>query len=128
VSRAGQGLTLDAGALIALDRHDERVRHLLRIAQKREAEIAVPAGVVAQAWRGGPRQAHLAMLLDQAAEVVSLDHGSARAVGVVACRCGHPDVVDVSVVVCARQRGHRVVTSDPGDLRRVDPGIDLIAI
>jgi hypothetical protein len=35
-------------------------------------------------------------------------------------------VVDVSVVVCARERGHAVVTSDPDDLRAIDPKLELL--
>ena len=32
------------------------------------------------------------------------------------------------VVICARRTGQHVVTSDPGDLRVLDPAIPLIAI
>jgi hypothetical protein len=32
------------------------------------------------------------------------------------------------VVICGRRNGQRVVTSDPGDLRRLDPEIQLIEI
>jgi hypothetical protein len=39
---------------------------------------------------------------------------------------GASDVVDVSVVVCARERGHPVVTSDPGDIAAIDPGLTLL--
>jgi predicted nucleic acid-binding protein len=123
------GLTLDTGALIALQRGDERVRLLLRQAELHRWPVAVPAGVVAQAWRGGPRQARVARLLnDPAVETVSLDGLTARAVGVLAGRCGHSDVVDVSVALCAGERGHTVVTSDPDDLTTVDAKLPLIRI
>jgi hypothetical protein len=49
------GLTLDTGALLALGHGEERIRALLREALGRG--IAIPAAVVAQSWRGGPRQA-----------------------------------------------------------------------
>jgi hypothetical protein len=39
---------------------------------------------------------------------------------------GTSDVIDATVVLCARARGHRVVTSDPDDLRRLDSAIPLI--
>jgi hypothetical protein len=48
-------------------------------------------------------------------------------VGVVCGRAGTTDVVDASVVVCARQRGHQVVTGDPGDLLSIDPDLAVIA-
>lgn len=82
---------------------------------------AVPAGVLAQAWRGG-RQARLARLLRApSAEVVALDELTGRAIGVLCGRSGATDVVDVSVVVCARERGHRVVSSDREHLLAIDP-------
>lgn len=123
------GLTLDTGALIGLERGDERVRSLLQRALAEEIPVAVPAGVVAQAWRGGPRQARIARLLaDPDVHVVVLDDPTARAVGVLIARSGHHDVVDVSVTLCAAERGHVVLTSDPGDITTVDPRLALIAL
>ena len=59
-------------------------------------------------------------------EVVPLDDLGARLVGVICGQVGVHDVVDVSVIVCARERGHAVVTSDPDDLRAIDPKIELL--
>ena len=123
------GLTLDTGALLALERGDARMRALLRRAVEAGIALAVPAGVVAQAWRGGPRQARVARLLgDPAVQIIPLDDMTARAVGLLCVRSGHPDAVDVHVVLHAREQGHAVVTSDPGDLHAVDPGLRLIAV
>lgn len=114
-------ITFDAGALIAIERRSRRMQALLEEIDRREWQIAVPAGAVAQAWRGGPRQARIAALLgDERTEVVALDDPAARAVGLMCGRSGHADVVDVSVALCARQRNLHVVTSDPDDLRAVD--------
>jgi hypothetical protein len=51
------------------------------------------------------------------------------------CRCrdrcaatGHHDVTDVHVALCARERGHAVVTSDLDDLARVDPSLVIIRV
>jgi hypothetical protein len=121
------GVTLDAGALIALERGSRRMIALLQVAQLEGATLAVPACVVAQAWRGGARQARIARLLDApVTEVVPLDDLGARLVGVICGRAGVTDVVDVSVVVCAREHGHAIVTSDPDDLRAIDPKIELL--
>jgi hypothetical protein len=121
------GLTLDTGALLALERGQERIRALLRKVANRE--IAIPAGVIAQSWRGGPRQARVARLIKQPeTKVPALDHDTARAVGLLCGRCGHDDVVDVSVVLCARERHHAVVTSDPDDMRAVDPSVLLVLL
>ena len=105
------GLTLDTGALLALERGDSRVRALLRRALESGIGFSVPAGVVAQSWRGGP-----------------LDDTTARAVGLLCGRTGHPDVVDVHVALHAREQGQTVVTSDPDDLRTIDPTLSLIVV
>jgi len=124
------GLTLDPGALIAVERRDRRKRVLLDEAERAGWEITVPVGPLAQVWRGGPRQAVLARFLASADAVraVEWDVPSARAAGVLCGRTGTADVVDASVVLCARERGHRVVTSDPGDLSAVDPGLPLTVV
>ena len=125
-SRVTNATTLDTGALIAIERRSRRMQALLDEIDRRDWEVAVPAGVVAQAWRGGPRQARIAALLsDERTEVVPLDDLAARAVGLLCGRSGHIDVVDVSVAICARQRNRHVVTSDPEDLRAVDDALIL---
>jgi hypothetical protein len=49
------GVTLDTGALIALDRGDRRMIAILAQALAQNCRFRVPAGVVAQAWRDGRR-------------------------------------------------------------------------
>lgn len=79
--------------------------------------------------RGGPRQARIARLLaDPEVQVVALDDPTARAVGSLAARSGHHDVVDASVALCAAERGHIVLTSDPNDLAAVNPRLALITL
>jgi hypothetical protein len=48
------GVTLDTGASIAIDRGDRRLQALLDEAHVGGADLTVPAGVVAQAWRHSP--------------------------------------------------------------------------
>ena len=123
------GLTLDTGALVAVQRLDRRVRALIQLMFEEGREVAAPAGVVAQAWRGGPRQAQLARLLETPELiVVPLDDPTARAVGVLCGQSGHHDVIDVHVALLAAEMGHHVVTSDPDDIRAVNPSLALIAI
>lgn len=126
---AHRGLTLDTGVLIGLERGDERIRSLLWRAVAEKIPLAVPAGVVAQAWRGGPRQARIARLLaDPDVHVVVLDDPTARAVGTLTAHSDHYDVVDVSVALCATERSHAVLTSDPEDIAAVNPQLALIAV
>ena len=123
------GLTLDAGALIAFERADRRITLLLGLALRDRLEIVVPAGVVAQVWRDGRRQARLARLLGaDEVEIEVLDDRNARAAGQLCGVRRTTDIVDASVVLCARERGHRIVTSDPYDLARLNPAASLIVV
>lgn len=123
------GLTLDAGALIAHEREDRRITAGLRRAAATGTPLFVPAGVLGQVWRGGPRQARLAHLLtSRHVHVVSLDLAEARAAGQLCGATGTSDVIDASVVMCAVRRETAIVTSDPDDLRRLDPSISLIVV
>jgi predicted nucleic acid-binding protein len=124
--RVTGAITFDTGALIAIERRSRRMQALLEEIDRRDWRVAVPAGAVAQAWRGGSRQARIAALLsDERTEVVPLDDATARAVGLLCGRSGHADVADVSIALCARQRNLHVVTSDPADLRAVDDALIL---
>ncbi|HEX2689506.1 MAG TPA: PIN domain-containing protein [Kofleriaceae bacterium] len=114
-------LTLDAGALIAFERGDRAVVAIVARALQRKQVLAVPAGVIGQVWRDGRRQASLARLLaSDIVEIEPLDDARARAAGQLCGATGTSDVIDASVVLCARARDHGVLTSDPDDLTRLD--------
>lgn len=120
------GVCLDAGGLIAVERGDPRMIALLDRLAGRGSPVSIPAGALAQVWRDGSRQARLARLANAPqTEVVPLDHPAARAIGAVCGASGTSDVVEASVVVCARERAQAVVTSDPDDLTRIDPGLTV---
>jgi hypothetical protein len=51
----------------------------------------------------------------------------AQATGVLCGEANTKDIVDASVVLLARKVGAVIVTSDPGDLRRIDPAAQLVA-
>ena len=123
------GVTLDAGGLIALDRDDRRVVVLLARAHDTGARVTVPASALAQAIRRPERQARLARLIRQpGTDVIDLDRVDATHVGRLLAASGTSDIVDAHVVICARRAGQPVVTSDPGDLRQLDPALRLIAL
>ena len=128
-ARTTRGLTLDAGALIGVDRGSRELAVLLQRARQLELRLYVPVGALAQSWRNGRLQVRLARLLASPdVEVVSLDDASARAAGQL-CGARHTsDVVDASVVLCARDRSTAVITSDVEDLRRLDPHLQLIPV
>lgn len=124
-----RGVTLDAGALIALDRDDRRVVALLARAQETSARVTIPATALAQAVRNPARQARLARLVRQpTTDVVALDRVDATGVGRLLATSGTADVVDAHVVLCARRAGQAVATSDPDDLHHLDPTLTLVTL
>lgn len=112
------GVTYDTGALVAADRNHREMWALHAGYLREEVVPVVPAPVLAQAWRGGVRQARLSRLL-RMCDVEPLSEEMAKSVGVLAGRAKHEDVVDVAVVEGAIRRGDAVVTSDAGHVRKV---------
>ncbi len=123
------GVTLDADGLIALDRNDRRVVVLLARARETGTRVTVPASALAQAIRRPDRQVRLSRLIRQpTTDVVSLGRVDATNVGRLLAASGTSDIADAHVVICARRADQPVVTSDPGDLRQLDPTLKLIAL
>ena len=67
-------------------------------------------------------------LIQPTTDVIDLGRVDATNVGRLLAASGTSDIVDAHVVICARRTGQQVVTSDPGDLRLLDPAVRLIAI
>lgn len=111
------GVTYDTGALVAAERNDRRMWALHAGFLAEEVVPMVPAPVLAEAWRGGPRQASLTRLLAMC-ETEPMSEHQARQVGVLAGKAAHNDIVDVTVVEGALRRGDAVVTSDEDHIRR----------
>lgn len=124
-----KGLTFDAGGLIALEHNDRRVLALIATAVEDGDAIAVPATALAQVIRNPARQVRLWRLIQRdRTEVVPLDGGYAQAVGALLARTGTADIVDAHVVICAQKSRNVVITSDPRDLRRLDPELRIISV
>ena len=123
------GLTFDAGGLIALDRNDRRVLTLIARATEHGMRITIPATALAQAIRSPARQARLSRLIRQArTDLIPLDGPDATAVGLLLARTGTADIVDAHVAICAQRAGQAVVTSDADDLRRIAPELQLVVV
>jgi hypothetical protein len=121
-------IVLDAGAFIAFERNDAAVRTLIELALKHGAVLHTPAGVVAQVWRDGSKQARLSRLLGSGfLRVQALDLPEAQGSGALCGRSGESDVVDASVVLLARRHKAKVVTSDVNDLKRLDSTLELVS-
>ncbi len=127
-ARSARPIVLDAGALIAFDRNDRRLRTLVELAVKRGVPLHAPSGVIAQVWRDGRKQARLARLVASGfVGVHPLDTPEAQAVGVLCGQARHADIVDASVVLLAHRHRAKVITSDPDDLRRLDATLELVS-
>jgi len=123
------GITLDAGAMIALDRNDRRVITLIERCTDRGMRITIPAAALAQAMRNPAKQARLTRLIRQPeTQLVSLDGPYATAVGLLLAKTGTADVADAHVVVCALRADQAVCTSDPDDLRRLAPEVSIVEV
>jgi hypothetical protein len=122
------GLVLDAGALIALDREDQRMlRRLLRARQDGDPVRTNPMAL-AQAWRDGRRQVTLAKALHDI-EVQSMTEEDGRRAGELLAATGTSDPIDASVALLA-ERANQLYTSDPRDLRKLcgTAGIKAVVI
>ncbi len=113
-----QGLTYDAGALIAAARGNTTMWRIHRLALSEGSAPTVPAPALAQVWRGGSKQAQLARLLNgcHLADFAVID---AYEVGQLLGLGKTSDVIDASVLLTAKVRRDIVVTSDPNDLRHL---------
>ena len=123
------GIVFDAGGLIAVERNDRRVFSILDTALEDGDRIIVPATALAQVIRNPARQVRLwRMIQFDKTEVIPLDGSQAQAVGALLARTSTSDIADAHVVICAQTAGYAIVTSDPLDLKRLDPTLRLIRI
>jgi predicted nucleic acid-binding protein len=132
------GLTLDCGALVALERREERA--LAAIVERRRLgeTVTVPAPVLAEWWRDDAPQHYVRSLF----VVEDTTEDIARRAGVALGRLRHGreatrtgrtrvSAVDAIVMASAATRGDAVFTSDPGDLERLAgsfPGVAILRV
>lgn len=113
-------LILDSGAVIALSRGDDRARAFLARAREVGAEVVIPVVVVAETVRGTPRDAAVNRVLKVVGTIPAAVEATGRAAGEVLGRGRSAETVDAMVVAEAVLRGGgRVLTGDPGDLRKL---------
>ena len=117
------GVTYDTGALVAAGKENRQMWMLHERWIESGMKPIVPAGVLAQAWRGGP-QPQLSRLL-AACRVEQLDEPLARSVGADCALAKTSDVVDASVAVGAAVRGEVVITSDADDIQHLATALNL---
>ena len=134
-------LILDSEALSAIAHAKTRTSSALRaaavlkVAWENDARVCVPSPVLAEVYRGGPRDAAIDHTLTSRGIVV-LDHNAAiarRAGGLLMrARLGSAHAVDAFVVATALfLGGATIATHDPADIRRLagnDRGIRVWSI
>jgi predicted nucleic acid-binding protein len=109
------GITADTGFLVGVERSKQRALLPLKVAIARKLRISVPVAVVAEWWRGGPRQAQIL----KAFEVEPMTERIARSAGEAIAAVPGATVVDAIVMASAAARGGLVYTSDFEDLSRL---------
>jgi len=122
------GLTLDTGALIALERRNRRAVQLVGTTRRRGLRITVPAPVVVEWWRG--QRGPVARLLD-GLHVEPLDLELAKVAGEALAAAKGPSVVDAVVMASAASRGDHVLTGDVAHfdrLRRAFPSVRVLGL
>jgi predicted nucleic acid-binding protein len=129
-----RGFVFDAGAFIALERRSPFMISILNEALHGTIEVVLPRTVIAQVWRGTPRQANVGRLvsvgLRRGSPVVIDELTAERAteIGIKIGQTSHPDIVDVHVALAAAERGHAVLTSDDADIAKVNRDLILVHV
>jgi predicted nucleic acid-binding protein len=123
------GLTLDTGALIALERNHKGAQRLIANAVAESLSITVPSLVLVEWWRGqkGP-----AARLRNDFYVEPLSKTLALVAGVSLTKVSGPSVTDAVVMASAAARGDIVLTGDIDDMMKLRdaafPGVVLRSV
>jgi predicted nucleic acid-binding protein len=111
-----RGLTLDTGALIALERGRLRARQFLERSLEARLPVTVPADVVGEWWRG---RTDLRDRILGCVTAEPLTVQLAKRAGEALASIGGATLVDAIVMASAASRGDVVLSSDVGDLERL---------
>lgn len=111
-------LILDAGAVIALSRADQRARAALAAALEAGADVSIPAVVVAETVRGVAADAPVNRIVKAVGAVSAADERVGRTAGRLLGEARSDSTIDALVVASAVEAGGAVIlTGDPDDLR-----------
>ena len=110
------GLTLDTGALIALERRRQRMARVYTTAVASGLIVTVPAVVISEWWRG---RTDVRDIVLRGVRVEVMDAGLAQSAGEALAAVRGATAVDAIVMASAARRGDAVYTSDFADLERL---------
>ncbi len=125
---SAQGITLDTGMLVALERRKQRAWELFHRARQRGAPVTIPAPVLGEWWRG---RTDLGEAIILAARVEALSETIARLAGEALAKVRGATTIDAFVMASAALRGDVVITGDVADfgkLRAFFPGVRVLSI
>jgi predicted nucleic acid-binding protein len=110
------GVTLDTGALIGLERRTDRMKAVLARIAARQLPVTIPAVVVAEWYRG---QRDWRRVLALAKWVEPTTEALARVAGAALRATAGRNAIDAIVMASAAQRGDVVYTSDVRDFQEL---------
>ncbi|MBX3225993.1 MAG: hypothetical protein KIT84_29540 [Labilithrix sp.] len=119
-------ITLDTGALIALERRKERILRVLRGAAQTATQVVVPSVALAEWWRARP-SARMRAYLD-AMTIQSVDAALASVAGEAVAAVPTATLIDAIVMASAARGGGVVYTSDPDDLMALQAHFRLVRV
>lgn len=108
------GITFDCGPLVALESRNRRILTVLANAKRDGVIITVPAVVLAEWWRGDPRQA---TILASITIIEPTSGRIAQLAGEAIKAIPSATPIDAIVMASAAQRGDIVYTDDVKDLQ-----------
>jgi predicted nucleic acid-binding protein len=110
-------LVLDSGALVAAEK-DQRIEAVIRKWLREGARVLIPAPAIAEAIRGGPRDAAANRIIKAVTAVATTSETIARSAGERLGRRGSSETVDALVVAIAEAHfATDILTSDPRNIR-----------
>ena len=121
-------LTLDTGALIAIERNRQRMVTMFKYARVSGREVLVPAVCVAEWWRG---RTDLRQDLLDAVRVVHTDDALVKTAGEAIGAVRGAGCIDALVMAVAARHDGIVFTSDVGDLSRLQaffPAVRVLGV
>lgn len=120
------GITLDTGALFALERRGQRMKEIVERALAKDQPLTVPADVIGEWWRG---RTDLRDNILQSMDVEPLTETLAKLAGEALAAVKGATLVDAIVMASAASRGDIVYSSEVEDLERLRrrfPGVRVL--
>ena len=123
-------LLLDSGAIIGLAAGSERARRFLQRAARERILAVIPAVVIAETTRGGPRDALVNRVIKAVDEVALVTEAVAREAGRLLAKArGANAAIDALVVATAARREPTIIlTGDTDDIRALAAGYPHVRV